>query len=130
MSHTLHRTTVRLMLAAAVLSGSVLVPGAAALATGPAPTVKAQVEYAERQAMAADHPTKAQVEYAERSRPAAAAGAAGPSVTAATTSSTPSTGRDAAPWELAVSAAFGAALAGGVIVTSRRVLDHRRVLVS
>jgi hypothetical protein len=104
-----------------------LVPIAVAASTRP-PT-KAQVEHYERSARTA-HPTKAQIERDEHARassgpgqPSAAGGGSAPSIL------TGPNGSDAAAWQLALSAALGAAVTGGgVLLASRHVNQHRHAV--
>jgi hypothetical protein len=118
MLHLSHRPHRRHHVAALTLALSamplVLLPAAALATTDPGP--KAAIEHAEHQAAATTHPTKAQVEHRE-ARPAAPAD---PQPVSASTG-------DAAAWQLAMSAALGAALTGAVVVTSRRIGRHRHV---
>ena len=124
MSHVPHRQhrprprVAALTVALAALA-LVLVPAAALATTDPSP--KAAIEHAERQAAGPTHPTKAQVEHHEAQLP-------GP----ATHEPQPASGStgDAALWQLAMSAALGAALTAVVVVTSRRVGQHRHVATS
>ena len=97
----------------------VLLPAAALATTDPGP--KAAIEHSERQAAAPTHPTKAQVEHHEAQLP-------GP----ATHDPQPSSGStgDAALWQLAMSAALGAALTGAVVVASRRMGQRHHVATS
>ena len=96
-----------------------LVPSAVADSTTPGS--KAQIEYAERSA-AGLHPSKAQAERDERERASfgrgrAAVGREG------TTRSAPggSDSNDAAAWQLAL----GAAVTGGAVLVSARVVSHK-----
>jgi hypothetical protein len=115
----LTNTAARLLLGLSVLPTALLLPAIAA-ADAAAPSTKAQIEHAERGATPA-HTTKAQVEAAPA--PATVPQSDHPTV--------PSSGSgDAAAWQLAVSAAFGAALAGGVIVASRQLTSHRHPVAS
>jgi hypothetical protein len=114
--------------AALTLAALPLLPVVAVADTGPHPS-KAQIEYQERAAAASQHPTKAQVEYAERSQ----AGANGPATADGSRSRTGtqapiSDNGDAAAWQLALSAAVGAALSGGVVLASRQVSRHRQAV--
>jgi hypothetical protein len=97
----------------------VLLPAAALATTDPGP--KAAIEHAEMQAAGPTHPTKAQVEHHEAQLPVPASHDPEPS--------SGSTG-DAALWQLAMSAGLGAVLTGAVVVTSRRIGQHRHVATS
>jgi hypothetical protein len=120
----LTNTAARLLLGLSVLPTALLLPAIAA-ADAAAPSTKAQIEHAERGATPA-HTTKAQVEAVER-----AAAPAPATVPQSDHPTVPSSGSgDAAAWQLAVSAAFGAALAGGVIVASRQLTSHRHPVAS
>ncbi len=127
MRHLTNPSAARLLLALTVLPTALLVPTIAA-ADSSAPRTKAQIEHAEQ--LSAHTVTKAQVEHAER----ASATTTATRTTTTTTTRSPVTsgagGGDAAAWQLAVSAALGAALTGGVLITSRRIVDHRRPLAS
>lgn len=96
----------------------VLLPAAALATTDPGP--KAAIEHAERQAAGPTQPTKAQVEHGEAQLPVPAQHDPQP---------LGSTG-DAALWQLAMSAALGAALTGAVVVTSRRMGQRHHVATS
>lgn len=126
MSQLTNPTAARLLLALSVLPTALLVPAAATAAT--APSTKAQVEHAEQQA--ATGTSKAQVEHAERTTSSRTTSTG----TTTSTSRPPATGTsggdDAAAWQLALSAALGAALTGGVVLASRQVTTHRRPLAS
>lgn len=124
MSHVPHRQhrprprVAALTVALAALA-LVLLPAAALATTDHGP--KAAIEHAERQSAAPTHLTKAQVEQHE---------------TQLSVPTTPdpqptsgSTG-DAALWQLAMSAALGAALTGAVLVTSRRMGQRHHVATS
>jgi hypothetical protein len=97
----------------------VLLPATALATTDPAP--KAAIEHAEQQAAGPTHPSKAQVEHRE-GRPAAPADRQPVSGSGSTS--------DAAAWQLAMSAGLGAALTAAVVVTSRRIGQHRHVATS
>jgi hypothetical protein len=133
-SHSKERTMnqfARAGLGAAALTAAALplLPAIAVADDGPHPS-KAQIEYQERVAAATQHPTKAQIEYAERSRAAAGAPASATAGSRSqTTSRVPiSDGGDAAAWQLALSAAAGAALTGGAVLASRQVSRHRQAI--
>jgi len=121
--------TTRAAVGAAVLAlGTLplLVPIAVADSTTSPP--KAQVEHDERSAGPA-HPTKAQIERDEHARassgpgqPSAAGGGSAPSIP------TGPNGGDAAAWQLALSAALGAAVTGGVLLVSGQVRQHRHAV--
>ena len=97
----------------------VLLPAAALATTDPGP--KAAIEHAERQAAEPTQPTKAQIEHHEAQLPVPASHDPQPA--------SGSTG-DAALWQLAMSAGLGAALTAAVVVTSRRIGQHRHVATS
>jgi hypothetical protein len=107
---------------------SLLVPIAVADSTTP-PT-KAQVEHDERLARPPSHPTKAQIEHDEHVR--ASSGPGQPSAAGGGSASSIPTGPnggDAAAWQLALSAALGAAVTGGgVLLASRHVNQHRHAV--
>ena len=84
---------------------------------------KAQIEHDELTAVATSHPNKAQVEHRERAELAARQAARRPSQPSGGTAS-----GDAATWQLALSAAFGAAATGGVVFVSRRVGQRRQAV--
>ena len=87
---------------------------------------KAGIEHSERLAAGADGPSKAQIEQREREERTTGGGAKqqpAPSVP-----SSPG-GSGAAVWQLALSAALGAVLTGGVILASRQV-SQRHVMAS
>lgn len=115
--HPRHRVAaVALALAALPL---VLLPATALATTDPGP--KAAIEHAEHQAAEASVPNKAQIEHHEAQplvpasrHPQPASGSTG----------------DAARWQLALSAGLGAALTAAVVLTSRRVGQHRHVATS
>ena len=122
MSHVTHGRGATLALALSTLP-FVLLPVAAGADTAP-PSTKAAIEHAEQQASTPTHPTKAQVEREESttSRPG------GQQVTPSSTHS--SGGVDATAWQLALSAALGALVTGGVIVGSRRFGHHGAAVAS
>jgi hypothetical protein len=101
---------------------AVLVPAAVADTTQP--RTKAQIERAERLAAEQNRPTKAQVEQEERAQ---APTGPGRQSNVPLTPSAPSDG-DAAAWQLALSAALGAAVTGGIVLTSRQVSHHRQAI--
>jgi hypothetical protein len=110
------------MTAALAALALVLVPAAALATTNPAP--KAAIEHAERQAPGAtqpDQPNKAQIEHHEAQVPVPTSPHPQPE--------SGSTG-DAALWQLAMSAALGAALTGAVVVASRRMGQRHHVATS
>ena len=119
--HRPHRPSHRAAALALALSALplVLLPAVALATTGPGP--KAAIEHAERQAAEATRPSKAQIEHREAQLPVPASQEPQPE--------SGSTG-DAALWQLAMSAGLGAALTGAVVVTSRRVGQHRHVATS
>ena len=123
--------------AALTLASLPLLPMVAVANEAPVPS-KAQIEQEERlmaplrlhfgAAPETAQLTKAQIEYAERTNAAASA----TSVTGTqgqTQPSVPDSG-DAAVWQLAVSAAVGALITGGVVLASRGVSRHRHALSS
>ena len=121
LSHRPHHPRPRVAALAVALAALTLVQlPTAALAT-PDPGPKAAIEHAERQAAGATQPNKAQIEHHEARLP-------GP----ATHEPQPASGStgDAALWQLAMSATVGAVLTGAVVVTSRRVGQHRHVATS
>ncbi|HZI97842.1 MAG TPA: hypothetical protein VFD41_10000 [Actinomycetales bacterium] len=110
---------VRGMSVVGLAASAVWLPVAANAADEPQPVPKAQVEYLERQG--APHPPKAQIEHAERgAEPANKPGSA-------TSISDSSTG-NAVAWQLALSAAAGAAVTGVVLVGTQRVRRHHSVV--
>ena len=118
--HPRHR--VAALTAALAALALVLLPAAALATTNPAP--KAAIEHAERQAAVAaepDQPNKAQIEHHEAQVPVPASAHPQPE--------SGSTG-DAALWQLAMSAALGAALTGAVVVASRRMGPRPHVATS
>jgi len=124
MSHVPHhphrpRFSVAALAVALAALSLVLLPAAALATTDPGP--KAAIEHAERQAAAPTHPTKAQVEHHEArlSVPTSP----DPQPASGLTS-------DAALWQLAMSAALGAALTGAVVVASRRMGQRHHVATS
>jgi hypothetical protein len=123
--HRPHRPRHRvaaLTLALSVLPTVLLPVSAVAATTFPSP--KAAIEHAERQAAEAtqpNQPNKAQIEHHEAQLPVPASQDRQPE--------SGSTG-DAALWQLALSAGLGAVLTGAVVVTSRRVGQHRHVATS
>jgi hypothetical protein len=98
-----------------------LVPAAVADTTHP--KTKAQIERAERLAADQNRPTKAQVEQEERVQ---ASTGPGRQSNVPLTPPAPSDG-DAAAWQLALSAALGAAVTGGIVLT-RQVSHHRHAI--
>jgi hypothetical protein len=115
--------------AALTVAALPLFPAVALADNDPQPN-KAQIEYQERVAAASQHQTKAQIEYAERSQAAAGGSASSASGSqSGTASQAPiSDGGDAAAWQLALSAAVGAALTGGAVLASRQVTRHRHAV--
>ena len=117
--HPRHRAAA-LALALSALT-LVLLP-AAALAATTFPSPKAAIEHAERQAAEATQPSqpnKAQIEHHELPVPSSH----DPQPESGSTG-------DAALWQLVMSAVLGAVLTGAVVVTSRRVGQHRHVATS
>ena len=104
-------------------ASAAFLPVVAFAADEPAPVNKAQVEYVERQAT--PNPPKAQVEHDERSD------AGQPGRTEESTSgSSSSGGLDAPAWQLALSAAGGAVVAGAAVVGTSRVRRHQHSAVA
>ncbi len=85
---------------------------------------KAAIEHAESQAVATT-PSKAQIEHQERAQQSTG-GMSQPQ--SPQLPSPASGGGGAAAWQLALSAAFGATLAGGVLVASRQMTNHRHAV--
>ncbi len=111
--------------AALTLSTLPLLP-AIATADGDGHPTTAQIEYAERQAANRGHLTKAQIEEAERTNGTQRS-------TSEDAGSLPrrapvSGGDDAAAWQLALSAALGAALTGAAVLGSRQATRHRHAV--
>jgi hypothetical protein len=107
--------------AALALSTLPLLP-AIATADGDGRLTTAQVEYAERQAANRGHPTKAQIEAAERTNETQRS-------TSEDAGSLPRRaplpgGDDAAAWQIALSAALGAALTGAAVLGARQATRH------
>ena len=121
MSHESHGRAASLALALSALP-LVLLPAAAGADT--APSTKAAIEHAEQAAATSAHPSKAQVEHDE----VAPSRQAGQLVTPS--SSDPSGGLDASAWQLALSAALGALVTGGIVVGSRRFGHHGAAVAS
>ena len=80
-------------------------------------TTKAGIEHAERLAAGGDHPSKAQIEREERE----SATVGGTDRRPVETPSSPSGSSDPVVWQLALSAAAGAALTGGAVMAGRKV---------
>lgn len=123
-------TQSRTVLAAAAftLAASPLVLAPPAVADGAG---KAAIEYSERQATGSGGLTKAQIEQREREQ----AGSGGTRTGSSTQQNPPPTipaGGDsgAAAWQLALSAALGAVMAGGFVVAARQVGHHRHPVAS
>jgi hypothetical protein len=124
MSHVTRRRAATLALALSTLP-VFLLPVAAVADTAP-PSAKAAIEHAERQADATPtHPTKAQIEHREATTPSRPAGQQ-----ATPSSSVRSGGPDATTWQLALSAALGALVTGGVVLGSRRFSHHGTAIAS
>jgi hypothetical protein len=120
MTRTVHAAAAAAGLALFTLP--VLVPVAVA-DTSPSRT-KAQIEHEEQRAsIDAINPSKAQIEQRERQQNSAGEGQG-------TAPSTPvsSGAGDAAAWQLALSAALGATLMGGIVLVSRQVTQHRHAV--
>ena len=123
--------------AALTLASLPLLPMVAVAQEEPVPN-RAQIEYQERVSAPLrlhygtelGQPTKAQIEYLERT--SAAASSSSTSGSGSQVQSQPSTSDsgDAAVWQLAVSAAAGALLTGGVVLASRNMGRHRHALSS
>ena len=84
---------------------------------------KAQIEHAERAATGPNGPTKAQIEQREREQ-----GLTGEGQGTAPSTPVSSGAGDAAAWQLALSAALGAAVMGGIVVVSRQVSQHQHAV--
>ena len=95
--------------------------------SGTAARTKAQIEHEERQATAGPM-SKAQIEHQEMTAADATSGTS-VSTSGAAAQSQPigssSSSGDAAAWQLAVSAALGAAVTGAAFVGARQVARHR-----
>lgn len=102
-----------------------LSPTDASADTAGGPT-KAGIEHSERLAAGADGLSKAQIEQREREQRTTGGGA---QQQLAPSSPSSSSGTGAAAWQLALSAALGAALTGGIVVASRQV-THRHAVAS
>lgn len=89
-------------------------------------STKAGIEYAERQASGGDRPNKAQIEKGEREQGTGGGGGAVQEPAPSSGSSTGTNGTTA--WQLALSAALGAGLTGGVVVASRQVSQRRQAV--
>lgn len=120
MSHVSSRRAASLALALSALP-LVLVPATAAADSGP--STKAAIEHAEQQAAAPTHPPKAQVEHDEST-------STRPSGQQITPSPHPSGGLDATAWQLALSAALGALVTGGVVVGYHRLAQQGTAIAS
>jgi len=97
--------------------------------SGTAAPTKAQIEHEERQATAGPM-SKAQIEHQEMTAADATSGTSGSTSGAASTAQSQpidssSSSGDAAAWQLAVSAALGAAVTGAAFVGARQVARHR-----
>jgi len=97
-----------------------LMPSAAAADTAPrgastTPTTKAAIEHAERQVADAGPTSKAQIEHRERGQRGTAADQGGSRAPLSPTAPSSSGDTGAAAWQLALSAALGAAVTGGVV---------------
>lgn len=119
MTRTVHAAAAAAGLALSALP--VFLPVAVA-DTSPSRT-KAQIEHAEREATGRTGPTKAQIEQREREQ-----GLPGEGQGTAPSTPVSSGSGDAAAWQLALSAALGATLMGGVVVVSRQVSHHRHAV--
>ena len=123
-------TTSRTVMAAAALTHS-----ATPLVHAPPPAAdgrgKAAVEYAERQAAGNDGLSKAQIEQREREQAQSGGTRTGGSSQQNPGPTVPSGGDGgAAAWQLALSAALGAVMAGGLLSAARQVNHHRRPVAS
>lgn len=107
------------------LAAAVAALGLAGL-TGLLTPVVAAAAPAPHDDLANNSPSKAQTERAERD--AASRGGAGERRDPIDIPSP--TGGDAAAWQLALSAALGAAVTGGVVLASRQVSHHRHAVAS
>lgn len=121
--------------AALTLASLPLLPMVAVAQEEPVPN-RAQIEYQERVSAPLrlhygtelGQPTKAQIEYTERTN--AATSSSSGSVSHVQSQPSTSDSGDAAVWQLAVSAAAGALLTGGVVLASRSMGRHRHALSS
>lgn len=105
-------------------------PSGATASSAPDGATKAGIEHAERLSLAGDGPTKAQIERQEREQSAANASQGGSRQQRPPSSPSSPGDTGAAAWQLALSAALGAALTGGVVVASRQVTHHRHAVAS
>jgi hypothetical protein len=122
---TARAATVATLTLTAALAVTPLLCSAAAAAEGgnSATRSKAAIEHDERVAAAAPS-TKAQIEHDEMTvRDTGTSGSE--QSDRITNGQTPATGGDAAAWQLAVSAALGAAVTGAAFVGARQVAHHR-----
>ena len=102
------------------------IPTAAAAAAEPVATTKAGIEYTERLA-AEQLRSKAQVERDERASQSPASRTIGGGALPGAVDRH-SSGGGAAAWQLALSAALGAAVTGGLVVASRQINQHRHAI--
>lgn len=86
-------------------------------ATADTATTKAGIEHVERLAATSDHPSKAQIERQERE----SATVGGTDSRPVDVPSSPGGSSDPVVWQLALSAAAGAALTGGAVIAGRKV---------
>ena len=106
-------------------SAPLLLPASAAADAGG----KAAVEHAERLAAGTAEPNKAQIEQRERQERSTGGTTRPDSPAVQAPAPAPASGAGgAAAWQLALSAALGATLAGGVLVANRQVSSHRHVV--
>jgi len=123
-----HRPAVTVAALALSAGSLLLIPSGAAADTSGRPASKAAIEHAELQAAGVDRPSKAQIEQRERQHGTAGATGSGSQQQPSSPSSSGGTG--AAAWQLALSAALGAVLTGGIVVASRQVTHHGRAVAS
>jgi len=124
MTHLNHRATALAGLALATSPFLLVAAPAAADAGG-----KAAIEHAERQRDSTL--TKAQIEQQERTSGAGSDRSPGRDtnpVRPVNVPALPSDGGNAAAWQIALSAALGAALGGGTLVASRQMSRHRHAV--
>ena len=101
-------------------------PTGASADTAPAGSTKAGIERAERVAAGGTGLSKAQIEQNER---VSVSGGSSPALRSPV--GTPaSSDNSAAAWQLAFSAALGAALTGGVVLATRQVNHHRHAIAA
>lgn len=129
MTHLKHRATAMAGLALATSPFLLVATPAAADAGG-----KAAIEHAERQrdsTLTDSTLTKAQIEQQERTSGAGSDRSPGRDtnpVRPVNVPALPSDGGNAAAWQIALSAALGAALGGGTLVATRQMSRHRHAV--